>query len=59
LKKAGAGLSAPLVFASRAPNGWVLLASGDLKIASGVIKRDGDKDELAIALLTGGEDARV
>jgi hypothetical protein len=30
-----------------------------LKIASGVIKRDGEKDELAIALLTGGEDARV
>ena len=40
-------------------NGWVLLASGDLKIASGVIRTDGMKEDLAIALLTGGEDARV
>ena len=34
LKKAGAGTTAPLVFVSAAPNGWVLLASGELKIAS-------------------------
>ncbi|HEU4507731.1 MAG TPA: SDR family NAD(P)-dependent oxidoreductase, partial [Pyrinomonadaceae bacterium] len=59
LKKAGAGTTAPLVFAGAAPNGWILLASGELKIASGVIKTDGVKDELAIALLTGGGDARV
>ena len=59
LKKAGAGMAAPLVFVSASPNGWVLLASGELKIASGVIKRDGKEEELAIALLTGGEDARV
>ena len=59
LKKAGAGMTAPLVFTSVAANGWILLTSGDLKIASGVVQRDGEKEELAIALLTGGEDARV
>jgi enediyne polyketide synthase len=57
LKKAGAGTDAPLVFESARPNGWVLLASGALKIASGVVQRDGEKEELAIALLTGGKDA--
>jgi len=59
LKKAGAGISAPLVFDGVAPNGWILLASGELKIASCVIKRNGEKQELAIAVLTGGGDARV
>ena len=59
LKKAGAGMAAPLVFAGVAPNGWILLASGELKIASCVVKRDGEKEDLAIALLTGGGDARV
>jgi enediyne polyketide synthase len=56
LKKAGAGTAAPLVFESAAPNGWILLASGELKIMSGVIKT---QEDLAIALLTGGSDARV
>jgi len=59
LKKAGAGLSAPLVLDGVAPNGWILLASGEMKIASCVIKRNGEKEDLAIALLTGGGDARV
>jgi enediyne polyketide synthase len=59
LKKAGAGIAAPLVFSNATLNGWILLASGGLKIASGVIKRDGAKEDLAIALLTGGGDARV
>ena len=59
LKKAGAGMTAPLVFVSVAPNGWILLASGELKIASGVVQRDGKEDELAIALLTGGGNARI
>ncbi|HSE18604.1 MAG TPA: type I polyketide synthase [Pyrinomonadaceae bacterium] len=59
LKKAGAGINAPLVFVNAAGNGWILLASGDLKIASGVVQRDGEKEELAIALLTGDENARV
>jgi len=59
LKKAGAGTTAPLVFEHTTPNGWLLLASGKFKIASGVIKRDGENTDLAIALLTGGEDARV
>jgi enediyne polyketide synthase len=52
LKKAGAGTTAPLVFAGVSPNGWILLASGDLKIASGAVQRDGEKEDLAIALLT-------
>jgi enediyne polyketide synthase len=59
LKKAGSGRNAPLIFVSAAPNGWVLLTSGKLKIASGVIKRDSQKEDLAVALLTGGGDARV
>ena len=58
LKKAGAGIDAPLIFAGAAPNGWILLTSGELKIVSGVVQREGKK-ELAIALLTGGGDARV
>jgi len=59
LKKAGAGVNAPLVFVSASPNGWILLASGELKMASGVIKRESVQDDLAVALLTGGGDARV
>lgn len=59
LKKAGAGMTAPLVFAGASPNGWILLASGELKIASGVVQRDGEQEDLAIALLTGGGNARV
>ena len=59
LKKAGAGTTAPLVFTGAEPDGWILLASGELRIASCVITRDGDKEDLAIALLTGGKDARV
>ena len=59
LKKAGAGIAAPLVFAGAAPNGWILLASGELKIASCLVQRDGEKDDLAIAVLTGGGNARV
>jgi enediyne polyketide synthase len=54
LKKAGAGMNAPLVVEHTKPNGWLLLASGEFKIASGVIKRDGENTELAMALLTGG-----
>ncbi|HEX6285537.1 MAG TPA: polyketide synthase dehydratase domain-containing protein, partial [Pyrinomonadaceae bacterium] len=59
LKKSGAGSNAPLVFAGSAPDGWLLLASGAMKIASGVVQTDGDRGKLAIALLTGGGDARV
>ena len=59
LKKAGAGIDAPLIFAGTAPNGWILLTSGELKIVSGVAQREGKQEELAIALLTGGRDARV
>lgn len=53
LKKAGAGMTAPLVFTGTSSNGWILLASGELKIASGVVQRVGEKEDLAIALLTG------
>jgi len=54
LKKAGAGTTAPLVFVSKAADGWILLASGDLKIASCVLKTESVKEELAIAVLTAG-----
>jgi enediyne polyketide synthase len=59
LKKAGAGMTAPLVFVSASPNRCVLLASGELKIASCVVQVESVNEELAIALLTGGGDARV
>jgi enediyne polyketide synthase len=59
LKKAGVGITAPLIFNGVAPNGWVLLASGELRIASCVLRTDGMNEDLAIALLTGGKDARV
>ncbi len=59
LKKAGAGTTAPLIFTGVMPNGWTRLASGELKIVSGVLKTEGVKEDLAIALLTGGGDARV
>ncbi|HEX7771503.1 MAG TPA: hypothetical protein VF435_03720, partial [Pyrinomonadaceae bacterium] len=59
LKKAGAGVAAPLVFTSATSKEWILLASGELKIASGVLRMDHRKEDLAIALLTGGVDARV
>jgi enediyne polyketide synthase len=59
LKKAGAGAAAPLIFKEAAPDGWILLGSSELKIASCVVQTDGDKESLAIALLTGGGDARV
>jgi enediyne polyketide synthase len=59
LKKAGAGMSAPLTFARVASNGWILLESGELKIASGVVQTEHVKEDLAIAVLTGGKDARV
>ncbi|HKS09041.1 MAG TPA: SDR family oxidoreductase, partial [Pyrinomonadaceae bacterium] len=52
LKKAGVEMNAPLVFTGAASDGWLLLASGELKIASGVVQRDGEKEDLAIALLT-------
>jgi hypothetical protein len=54
LQKAGTGSTAPLVFAGAKMNGWILLASGESKIASGVVQRDSGKEDLAIALLIGG-----
>jgi hypothetical protein len=59
LKKAGAGMVAPLVFVSASPDGWVSLASGEFRIASCVVKTDGEKEDLAIALLTGSGNARL
>ena len=59
LKKAGAGMAAPIVFAGTASDGWVLLASGELKIASCVLKAEGEKEDLGIALLAGGRDACI
>jgi enediyne polyketide synthase len=59
LKKAGAGIAAPLVFAAAAHDGWVLLAAGELKIASCVVTAEGASEGLAIALLSEGRDARV
>jgi enediyne polyketide synthase len=59
LKKAGAGNLAPLVFAHAMTNGWILLESGELKIASGVVQTDRAKENLAIGIAIGSENARV
>jgi enediyne polyketide synthase len=59
LKKAGAGMTAPLVFVRTATDGWILLTSGELRIASCVIKTESVKDELAIAVLTGASSVAV
>jgi enediyne polyketide synthase len=50
LKKAGAMINAPLIFESSASDGWVLLKSGDFKIAtySAQIRTEASKVVIAI-----------
>ncbi len=53
LKKAGAGLDMPLVLRSATPDGWVLLASGPLTIATWVAPLRNEGGKLAVAVLVG------
>jgi len=56
LKKAGVGLHAPLVLLSSTQDGWVLLASGPLTLATLVVSVRHAQNPLAIATLTRGRD---
>jgi enediyne polyketide synthase len=59
LQKAGAGFDAPLLFASAAPDGWVLLSSGRLKIATYAAHVREDESRLVIAVLLESRDESV
>ncbi len=56
LKKAGLGPRAPLVLLSSTQDGWVLLASGPLTLATLVVSIRHAQSPLAIATLTRGRD---
>ncbi|MBI3839649.1 MAG: SDR family NAD(P)-dependent oxidoreductase [Planctomycetia bacterium] len=51
LKKAGVSLDAPLVVQSASPDGWVLLRTGSLSIATYSANVNGVKDPLVLAIL--------
>lgn len=53
LKKAGLAPSAPLVFVSHTGDGWVLLAAGEIAVASWVGQVAGAPEPVAFALLAG------
>jgi enediyne polyketide synthase len=59
LRKAGIGPGAPLTLAERADDGWLTLASGSLAVATYVTRVSGVREPLALALLAGGDDARL
>jgi enediyne polyketide synthase len=54
LTKAGAALDAPLLYQSSAPDGWVLLTSGRLSIATLVTRLRGSDERLALSVLIEG-----
>ena len=53
LKKAGAPVEAPLVQEAAAEDGWLVLRSGDLAIASYLIAVHGIKEPMAVAFAVG------
>jgi enediyne polyketide synthase len=53
LKKAGAAAHAPLILTSLSADGWVLLSSGSLIIATYVASLLGNESKVVIALLMG------
>ncbi len=55
LKKAGAGLDAPLVLRSQGADGWCLLESGRMRIATLVAATRERSERLALAVLVGRE----
>ncbi len=55
LKKAGASLDVPLVFRTATDDQWVLLAAGELTIATWVAPIRETKDRMAMAVLVGDE----
>jgi enediyne polyketide synthase len=59
LSKIGAILDAPLVFASSPGDGWVLLRSGALMVATYIATLRGSDDRLAFAVLVRRDDARL
>jgi enediyne polyketide synthase len=59
LTKAGAMIDSPLVLASAADDGWLLLTAGELHIATLVTSIDGSDQPLAIAVLARTKHADV
>jgi enediyne polyketide synthase len=55
MRKAGAALDAPLLYKSSAPDGWVLLTSGRLSIATLVTQLRGSDERLALSVLVEGD----
>ena len=52
LKKAGALIAAPLTFLRSQPDGWILLSSGQLKIATYAAQIQNEPEKIIIAILT-------
>lgn len=59
LRKAGAALDAPLLYQSTAPDGWVLLTSGRLSIATLVTSLRGSDERLALSVLVEGSELKA
>ncbi|MCP4657498.1 MAG: SDR family NAD(P)-dependent oxidoreductase [bacterium] len=59
LKKAGAGLDAPLVLRSQGADGWCLLESGRMRIATLVAATRERTERLAVAVLVGRDDGSL
>lgn len=59
LKKAGAAIDAPLMLASTGTEGWVLLSSGSLMVATYAAQVRGFGNRLVIAVLLESQDERV
>ncbi len=59
LKKGGAGAIAPLTLASSSPDGWVILASGSMMVATCVTRARGVDSQIVVAVLCRGVEAPV
>ena len=59
LKKVEAGAGAPLALSDSSPDGWLLLSSGGRAVASWSCSLRGGGQRLALAVLVGGQHARL
>jgi enediyne polyketide synthase len=59
LKKAGAGFNAPLLFTASEAEGWVLLSSGRLKLATCVAQVRDHEGNVVIAVLVKNDETRL
>ena len=59
LKKAGAALDAPLLLASSTAEGWAVLSSGRLRVATCAARVKGFENRLLVAVLVESNEARL